>query len=460
MEFITAPRPEKIKRRTLNALKLREAILVASDLDFSEEKIDSIISRLTDRQVIRGNMAHLKQEEVAFLAHYTTSLLMKDPVCLDIKLNRPIYIVGDLYGQHGKLVQIFEALGHPSKQRYLFLGNYVNRGSRSLELVSLLFAYKLRYPENVLLLRGNHECHYISYYYGFSHECRKRFTQTLWKTIMNAFNCLPVAAIIEDAILCVHSGLIKDNPLLSLRSQAKFREFLTEAIERPTTISSNPYLEQLVWSEPVYDSRGWYINPAGKGYFFGEPEVIDFCEHCGFQQVIRSNELIRNGYEFAAGGKLLTICSVPFLARGIRNAGAVVSLTGQLCEKTIIGRIVLLQQEFLLRTGRPNIAQLIFRDSLGGPVVEHDEKHMKDEEEDENEEEEVEESDRPEEVTVGSKGVNAADELSTHTITLGIDYADLNSQDTFEYFQSSVKSFPLTPIKRFTIRASNDFVHR
>ena len=74
----------------------------------------------------------------------------------------------------------------------------------------LLLAYKVKYPESVFLLRGNHECQNITKIYGFWDECKRRFNSKLWKTFINLFNNLPVAAIVGGRVLCMHGGLSPD----------------------------------------------------------------------------------------------------------------------------------------------------------------------------------------------------------------------------------------------------------
>ena len=127
-----------------------------------------------------------------------------------LELTAPVKIVSDIHGQYKDLLRFLDLARHPPYSNYLFLGDYVDRGKQSIESICLLFAYKIKYPESVFLLRGNHECENITKIYGFYEECQNRFNITLWKRFVSAFNMLPVAALIEDKILCMHGGLSRD----------------------------------------------------------------------------------------------------------------------------------------------------------------------------------------------------------------------------------------------------------
>jgi serine/threonine-protein phosphatase PP1 catalytic subunit len=130
---------------------------------------------------------------------------MSQPIFLE--LESPINICGDVHGQFYDLLRLFEYGGYPPEANYLFLGDYVDRGKQSLETICLLLAYKVKYPENFFLLRGNHECASINRIYGFYDECKRRYSVKLWKVFTECFNCLPIAASVDDKILCMHGGL-------------------------------------------------------------------------------------------------------------------------------------------------------------------------------------------------------------------------------------------------------------
>lgn len=131
--------------------------------------------------------------------------------------------LGDIHGQYYDLLRLFEYGGFPPESNYLFLGDYVDRGKQSLETICLLLAYKIKYPENFFLLRGNHECSSINRIYGFYDECifyfillerkmrwfigKRRYNIKLWKAFTDCFNCLPVLGLIDEKIICMHGGL-------------------------------------------------------------------------------------------------------------------------------------------------------------------------------------------------------------------------------------------------------------
>jgi len=166
----------------------------------------------------------------------TRKILLEDTILLEIP--SPIIIVGDIHGHLTDLQAIFQKHGLPPSKSYLFLGDYVDRGGNSIETISLLFSLKIKYPKNVYLLRGNHECKEISRIYGFYDECKRWYSISLWKVFNDCFDCLPLCAIVENQIFCVHSGL---SPQLTWVEDIR-------RISRPVGVEDTGLICDLLWS--------------------------------------------------------------------------------------------------------------------------------------------------------------------------------------------------------------------
>jgi serine/threonine-protein phosphatase PP1 catalytic subunit len=188
--------------------------------------LDSIIDRLLEVRGSRpGKQVQLLESEIRYLCTKAREIFISQPILLE--LEAPIKICGDIHGQYYDLLRLFEYGGFPPEANYLFLGDYVDRGKQSLETICLLLAYKIKYPENFFVLRGNHECASINRIYGFYDECKRRYNIKLWKTFTDCFNCLPIAAIIDEKIFTMHGGLSPD-----LNSMEQIRRVM-----RPTDVS-------------------------------------------------------------------------------------------------------------------------------------------------------------------------------------------------------------------------------
>merc|ERR1712048_745673 len=124
-----------------------------------------------------------------------------------LELEAPLKVCGDVHGQFHDLLRLLSFGGFPPESSYLFLGDYVDRGKQSLEVIVLLIAYKVKVPENFFMLRGNHECAAITRIYGFYDECKRRYNIKIWKSFCELFNKPPFCATIDDKIFCVHGGI-------------------------------------------------------------------------------------------------------------------------------------------------------------------------------------------------------------------------------------------------------------
>ena len=252
----------------------------------------------------------LTQEEIKFLCTKSLEIFMEESVLLEV--SAPVNICGDTHGQFNDLLRLFEFGGRPPETNYLFLGDYVDRGKNSVETMCLLLAYKIKYPKNVFLLRGNHESELINHVYGFYDECRRRYNIKTYKLFSDCFNWLPISAIVDDKILCMHGGLSPE--LVSLDRIRK--------IVRPTEVPDKGILCDLLWSDPDKNVDGWGNNERGVSVTFNEGIVYKIVEDLDIDLVCRANQVVERGFEFFADKKLVTVFSAPNYCNQFDNAGA------------------------------------------------------------------------------------------------------------------------------------------
>jgi len=175
---------------------------------------------------------------------------------------------------------------------------------------------RLNSQRTFFLLRGNHECASINRIYGFYDECKRRFNVRLWKIFTDCFNCLPVAALIDEKILCMHGGLSPD-----LQSLDQIRN-----IARPTDVPDQGLLCDLLWADPDKDIEGWGENDRGVSYTFGPDKVTEFLQKHDLDLICRAHQVVEDGYEFFAKRQLVTIFSAPNYCGEFDNAGALMSV--------------------------------------------------------------------------------------------------------------------------------------
>lgn len=327
-------------------------------------KVDHLLDKLEDYQVLKGAYAKLSEMELTELCNVIPDIFLEDSIIVDLDLSTPLYVIGDLFGQFGDLLRMFKLLGHPPDARFLFLGNYVDRGNRSIETLAYIYALKLKFPKHVYILRGNHECQYVAEDYGFYKECTSRFTAKLWPIVIRTFNYLPVIAIIEEKVFCCHSGMSPNIQLKDISSLHKFRFYLEKGISRPVETTANVLVTHYTWSLPDPDIKDWDENPAGLGYLYGPSVVEDFCQKVGIQFIIRSNEYLEKGYEYSFSGKLLSIFSAPNYLGTFPNDGALVQLTKDPVTQEIKRQIKVVKPIMEMRNKKTSQMNIIITDAI------------------------------------------------------------------------------------------------
>jgi protein phosphatase len=312
--------------------------------DDDEELYENFISNLLKPNDWKINLEdtgeisrfRFRREHIIALTKACQEIVASQPIILQV--NTPIKIFGDIHGQYEDLMRFFELWGEPSYDGdinnidYLFLGDYVDRGVYSLETICLLMALKIKYPDKIHMLRGNHEDILINSTFGFLEECQYRLADdnneelAVFKAINDFFEYLPLGAIVDDEIFCLHGGI---GGCLDYISEI-------EKIQRPLQIvhEATNKTEQIVmdilWSDPTENDEELGIQQNmlrdSKGYGnivkFGPDVVNKFLNNNKLSMIIRAHECVLDGFERFSGGNLITVFSATDYCKRHKNAGA------------------------------------------------------------------------------------------------------------------------------------------
>lgn len=246
-----------------------------------------------------------------------------------LRLQAPVTVVGDIHGQFYDLVKLLDVGGNPDNTQYLFLGDYVDRGSFSIEVLLVLFTLKLCHPKTVWLLRGNHECRQMTAFFNFRDECEYKYDLTVYYAFMEFFDTLPVAAVIDNKFLCLHGGLSPDLDLLNqLGVINRFQEPPRAGL-----------FCDLLWADPVdeekvehsvHGSDAFFPNDVrGCSFFFGYDAATKFLHKNHLLSVIRAHEAQLEGFKMhqtntqSGFPTVITIFSAPNYCDCYNNKGAV-----------------------------------------------------------------------------------------------------------------------------------------
>jgi len=260
---------------------------------------DISIEKIMEK-VIQKPPGIITKEEVFFALDLVIPLLFKENNVL--KLSGDIIVVGDIHGQLYDFLEIFKIEPPPPQARYLFLGDYVDRGYYSVEVLMYLVCLKIKYPDHIFLLRGNHECVQVTFTYGFYQECLEKFgTPIVSQRCCDMFNYLPISAVISNKIFAVHGGL---SPSIHLIDQIDTIDRFHEPFEKGA-------LPELLWADPVKTLSGFQMSRRGSGYYFGVDATKKFTHINGIQTICRAHQLVKAGYEVLFDEQLITVWSAP-----------------------------------------------------------------------------------------------------------------------------------------------------
>eukprot|EP00037_Helgoeca_nana_P009443 m.82900 g.82900 ORF g.82900 m.82900 type:complete len:304 (-) comp19587_c0_seq2:8-919(-) len=260
----------------------------------------------------------IKEHEVEQLCFKARELLASEANVQPV--DSPVTLCGDIHGQFYDLKELFKHGGECPDTNYLFLGDFVDRGHFSVETFLLLLALKVRYPDRLTLIRGNHESRQITQVYGFYEECfRKYGSAYVWQMCTDVFDYLSLAAIVDNEIMCVHGGL---SPLVTSLDQIRL---LDRKVEVPR---AGPMCD-LLWSDPD-DITGWGVSPRGAGCVFGRDVAESFSKFNSISIIARAHQLVMEGYKWHFDGGVVTVWSAPNYCYRCGNVAAIFEYNGNM----------------------------------------------------------------------------------------------------------------------------------
>jgi len=239
-----------------------------------------------------------------------------------LEIDCPVFVIGDIHGNLADLIRVLFHIRPIATNRVLFLGDYVDRGEYSTQVVMLLFALSLKYPESVFMLRGNHEFSSVSSRYGFSSELLEVYKDQApipFRLFHGCFEWMPICASLSCGILCLHGGI---SPHLK-----SWSDFL--GIERPLADCDEVPVSDIMWSDPTDRIAGFEQNTRGLGVFFGAEAVSDFLAHFGLKKIIRAHQCVAQGVQDFANKQVYTVFSSSNYDEAIENACGLLYVDGR-----------------------------------------------------------------------------------------------------------------------------------
>lgn len=331
-------------------IEFERAIMCEDDAKSILEKIGDVASIIVepnydgpvlaetgiDLAFVKNLMLHFKNQKKLHRKYAIMMMLqvkefldkLESIVDINIPQGSKITVCGDIHGQYFDLMHIFDLNGLPSVENmYLFNGDFVDRGSWSIECILTLFAFKLLYPDSFHMTRGNHETNDMNKYilfnhrvYGFEGETKAKYNEIIFKLFAEIFNALPLGNLIQKKILVIHGGLFsRDN--VSMDELRKIDRF-----KQP---GQTGLMCEILWSDPQPE-MGRAPSKRGVGLQFGPDVTENFLKFNNLDLIIRSHEVKQEGYTVDHDGKCITIFSAPNYCDSVGNMGAFIHITPDL----------------------------------------------------------------------------------------------------------------------------------
>ncbi|KAL0891097.1 hypothetical protein Bca101_015080 [Brassica carinata] len=269
-----------------------------------------------DRQIEQLKRCEpLSESEVKSLCLKAMEILVEESNVQSV--DAPVTLCGDIHGQFYDMMELFKVGGDCPKTNYLFLGDFVDRGYYSVETFLLLLALKVRYPDRITLIRGNHESRQITQVYGFYDECLRKYgSVNVWRYCTDIFDYMSLSAVVENKIFCVHGGL---SPTINTLDQIR-------TIDRKQEVPHDGAMCDLLWSDPEDIVEGWGLSPRGAGFLFGGGVVMNFNHTNSIDYIGRAHQLVMEGYKWMFDSQIVTVWSAPNYCYRCGNIASILEL--------------------------------------------------------------------------------------------------------------------------------------
>jgi serine/threonine-protein phosphatase PP1 catalytic subunit len=254
-------------------------------------------------------------------------IFSKEPTLL--RIDGPLYIIGDLHGNLFDFINILQNIGLPNNTKMLFLGDYVDRGSYSFEVIINLLAMKCSYPDNVFMIRGNHEVRSVNSAYGFKKQVDEMYGGEIWEYFNEVFDYLPLAAIINNKVFAVHGGLSPKLESVEIINSIK-RPIRCDSVSEKDRTEIYSIILDLLWSDPVKAIANFVPSSRGNGSCFGSVAAKNFLKKNNLETIIRAHQCVEKGVSKWWSGLLYTVFSSSDYSPSDENYAGVCSINDNL----------------------------------------------------------------------------------------------------------------------------------
>lgn len=268
-------------------------------------------------QNVQLNLPSITKQMLLLLISNVEIIFRSEPILLDIE--SPCTIVGDIHGHILDLFRILKTQGLPDTTRYVFLGDLVDRGEFSVETIALVYLLKILWPQNVFIIRGNHEFDFLAAQCGFKKQLLDTYyDESIYRHYLSSFSEIPLAIRIDNKMLCVHGGI--GPSLFSIKQIA--------SLQKPIHDFGSELIDPLLWSDPNDSVETFEPSSRGTGFFFSESVLDEFLTLSNLEVLIRAHECVIEGSEAKFHGKLITVFSASNYCGIVKNMSAIIKVSG------------------------------------------------------------------------------------------------------------------------------------